>query len=161
MRMTSGELKRWRTIGGVEGLEAGFEFLERTDLAALPMGKHEIHGESVFALAMKCPSRAPGAGQFESHREYIDIQYLVSGEEIIGVAPVEKLKAVTPYDPAKDIVFYSPPESCQDLVIRPGHFAVFFPPEGHLPMCHSHGPHELHKVVVKVKIDYWEAHRKR
>ena len=156
--MTSVELKRWRTIGGFEGLEAGLEFLERTDLAALPMGKHEILGDSVFALAMKSPSRAPETGQFESHREYIDIQFLLSGEETIGVAPVEGLQVVTPYDAAKDIVFYALPKTYRDLVIRPGHFAVFFPPEGHLPMCHSNGPHELHKVVVKVRMDHWEAH---
>jgi biofilm protein TabA len=159
--MTSVELKRWRSIGGFEGLEAGLDFLERTDLAALPMGKHEILGDSVFALAMKSPSRAPETGQFESHREYIDIQFLLSGEETIGVAPVEELQVATPYDAAKDIVFYALPKTYKNLVIRPGHFAVFFPPEGHLPMCHSNGPHELHKVVVKVRMGYWEAHRKR
>jgi YhcH/YjgK/YiaL family protein len=159
--MRSGELKSWRTIQGLSGLQAGFEFLERADLAALPMGKHEIHGDSVYALAMKSPSRAPETGQFESHREYIDIQYLVSGEEIIGVAPVATLQVVTPYDAAKDIIFYAVPKTYRELEIRPGHFAVFFPPEGHLPMCHSHGPHELHKVVVKVRMDYWEANGKR
>ena len=159
--MTSVDLKRWRTIGGFEGLEAGLEFLERTDLAALPMGKHEILGDSVFALAMKSPSRAPEAGQFESHREYIDIQFLLSGEETIGVAPIEGLQVVTPYDAAKDIVFYALPKTYKNLVIHPGHFAVFFPPEGHLPMCHSNGLHELRKVVCKVRMDHWEAHQKR
>jgi YhcH/YjgK/YiaL family protein len=159
--MRSGELKSWRTIQGLSGLQAGFEFLERADLASLPMGKHEIQGDSVYALAMKSPSRAPESGQFESHRDYIDIQYLLSGEEIIGLAPVEKLQVVTPYDAAKDIIFYAVPKSYRELEIRPGHFAVFFPPEGHLPMCHSHGPHELHKVVVKVSMDYWNANTKR
>ena len=159
--MTSVELNKWRSIGWYEGLDAGLEFLERTDLAALPMGKHEILGDSVFALAMQSPSRAPETAQFESHQEYIDIQYLVSGEETIGIAPVEELRIATPYDAAKDIVFYALPKTYKDLVIRPGHFAVFFPHEGHLPMCHSNGPHELHKVVVKVSMDHWEAHRKR
>ena len=40
------------------------------------------------------------------------------------------------------------------------HFAVLFPGEGHLPMCHSHGPHQLHKVVVKVKVDYWKTRQR-
>jgi hypothetical protein len=68
--MICGKLDGWRQIDGVHGLEAGFEFLERSNLAALAMGKHEIQGEAVFALAMKAPSRAPEAGQFESHRDY-------------------------------------------------------------------------------------------
>jgi YhcH/YjgK/YiaL family protein len=144
----------------VKGLEAGFEFLGRGDLAALPMGKHTIDGDSVFALAMQSPSRDPSAGKFEAHQVYIDIQYLVSGAEMIGLAPVEGLKVTTPYDAAKDIVFYAVPATYQEVEIRPGHFAVFFPGEGHLPMCHSHGPHELHKVVVKVKMDYWKSRQR-
>lgn len=158
--MITGELKRWRNLEGTKGLAAGFEFLERGDLAALPMGRHIIDGDSVFALAMQSPSREPSAGKFEAHQDYIDIQFLVSGEEVIGVAPVEGLKVTTPYDAAKDIVFYAVPATYKDLEIRPGHFAVFFPGEGHLPMCHSHGPHQLHKVVVKVKVDHWKTRQR-
>jgi YhcH/YjgK/YiaL family protein len=158
--MITGELKRWRNLEGVKGLEAGFEFLERGDLAALPMGKHTIDGDSVFALAMQSPSREASAGKFEAHQAYVDIQYLVSGEEMIGVAPVEGLKVTTPYDTAKDVVFYDVPTTYKELEIRPGHFAVFVPGDGHLPLCHSHGPHQLHKVVVKVKVDYWKARRR-
>jgi YhcH/YjgK/YiaL family protein len=158
--MIAGSLKQWKSLEGVNGLEAGFEFLERGDLGALPMGKHPIDGDSVFALAMQSPSRDPSVGRFEAHQAYIDIQYLVSGEEMIGVAPVEGLKVATPYDSGKDIVFYAVPATYKELNIRPGHFAVFFPGEGHLPMCHSHGPHQLHKVVVKVKVDYWKARQR-
>ena len=158
--MITGELKRWRNLEGTKGLAAGFEFLERSDLAALPMGRHIIDGDSVFALAMQSPSREPSAEKFEAHQDYIDIQYLVSGEEVIGVTPVAGLQITTPYDAAKDIVFYAVPATYKDLEIRPGHFAVLFPGEGHLPMCHSHGPHQLHKVVVKVKVDYWKTRQR-
>jgi len=150
--MICGKLDGWRQIDGVHGLEAGFEFLERSNLASLAMGKHEIQGDAVFALAMKAPSRAPEAGQFESHRDYIDIQFLRSGEEGIGVLPIGQLQGATPYDAAKDLIFYDTPARYLELCVPPGHFAVFFPDEGHMPMCHAGGPHELHKVVIKVKV---------
>src|SRR5512143_2343810 len=120
IRMITGELKRWRSLEGTKGLAAGFEFLERSDLAALPMGRHIIDGDSVFALAMQSSSREPSAGKFEAHQDYIDIQYLVSGKEVIGVAPVAGLQVTTPYDAAKDIVFYAVPATYKDLEIRPG-----------------------------------------
>jgi YhcH/YjgK/YiaL family protein len=160
MPVFSGELKKWRKIKGMEGLEAGFEFLEKTNLAGLSLGKHEIDGNSLYALVSAAPSRAPEAGQFESHQNYIDIQYLVTGEEIIGVTTLDKLSVVKPYDSAKDIAFYAVPATYQKIEMHPGSFAVFFPEHGHLPLCHFNGPHELHKVVVKVKLDYWKAHRK-
>ena len=159
--MICGRVDGWRRIDGIEGLEAGFEFLEKTDLVTLPLGKHEIRGDAVFALAMKAPSKSPAEAKFESHRDYIDIQYLLSGAEMIGVAPTGQLQGATAYDTAKDIVFYATPDRYQALAIPPGHFAVFFPWEGHMPMCHSGGPHELHKVVIKVSLGYWESHRTR
>ncbi len=158
--MICGRLDGWRRIEGIEGLEAGFEFLEKTDLATLPLGKHEIQGDAVFALAMKAPSKTTDEARFESHRDYIDIQCLLSGEEIIGVVPRGQLQEASAYDAAKDLVFYATPGRYHELAIPPGHFAVFFPWEGHMPMCHSGGPHELHKVVIKVGMDHWKSHRK-
>jgi len=159
--MICGRVDGRRCIDGIEGLEAGFEFLEKTDLATLPLGKHGIRADAVFALAMKAPSKSPAAAKFESHRDSIDIQCLLSGAEMIGVAPTGQLQGATAYDAAKDIVFYATPQRYQSLTIPAGRFAVFFPWEGHMPMCHSAGPHKLHKVVIKVSINYWESHRKR
>lgn len=159
--MICGKLDGWRSIQGIEGLEAGFEFLEQTDLAALPSGRHEILGEAVFALAMRAPSKDPEAAKFESHRDYIDIQCLLAGEEIIGVLPVGQLAGATPYDAAKDLICYATPDRYLELGIPPGHFAVFFPGEGHMPMRHAGGPHELHKVVVKVRVSHWQGRRGR
>lgn len=159
--MICGKLEGWRRIAGVEGLEVGFEFLQQTDLAALPLGKHEIQGEEVFALAMQAPSRTLAEAKFESHRDYIDIQFLLSGEEMIGVLPIGQLAGATPYDAAKDLIFYATPARYHELRIPPGHFAVFFPDEGHMPMCQAGGPHELHKVVIKVKQSHWAARRGR
>ncbi|OGB94934.1 MAG: hypothetical protein A2Z31_08670 [candidate division NC10 bacterium RBG_16_65_8] len=159
--MICGRVDGWRCIEGIEGLEAGFEFLEKADPATLPLGKHEIQDDAVFALAMKASSKTTDEARFESHRDYIDIQCLLSGEEMIGVAPTGQLQGATTYDAAKDLVFYATPERYHELAIPPGHFAVFFPWEGHMPMCHSGGPHELHKVVIKVRVDHWKSHRTR
>lgn len=161
MNITVGKLKTWRTVKGIEGLEAGLEFLEKTNLGALPPGKHEINGDSLFATVSKSPSRAPETGQFESHRKYIDIQYVVAGAELIGVAPVGQLTLVSPYNEAKDFTLYSSPKQFANIEMHPGRFVVFFPEDGHLPLCHFNGVHEIHKVVVKVKLDYWKSRRKQ
>lgn len=161
MKIITGHLKTWRTLEGIEGLEDGLEFLEKTDLAALPLGKHEILGEDVYAMVQKVPSRDPQSGQFESHRKYIDIQYLISGAERIGVAPAGQLTVESPYVEAKDVALYAVPAQYENIEVQPGGFAVFFPEDAHLPLCHFNGEHELHKVVIKVKVDHWKARRKR
>jgi YhcH/YjgK/YiaL family protein len=159
--MLYGRLQGWRTIEGVQGLEPGFEFLERADLPTLPDGRHTIRGDEVYALIMRAPSKAPAAAQFESHHDYVDIQYLISGDEVLGVLPLGELMGATPYDPEKDVAFHVTPPTYPTLRLPPGHFAVFFPTDGHQPMCHAGTPGQLHKAVVKVKVSHWEATRMR
>ena len=123
-------------------------------------GNHEINGDAVFALVSNTPSRAPESGQFEAHQKYIDIQYVISGEEFIGVAPTKELQEVTAYDSAKDIAFYANPSEFENVEMQPGRFVVFFPENAHLPLCHCRGKQQIHKVVIKLRVDHWKACRK-
>ena len=148
--MIVGELKQWRSISGLAGLEGAFEFLEKNQNQELPLGKHLIEGEDIYAIIVRTPSRAAEAGQFESHRKYIDVQYLDAGMETIGYLPIANLNVTTPYQEPKDVEFYELPENYEKLSMYPGRFAVFFPGEGHLPNCHLGGEHQLSKIVVKV-----------
>jgi YhcH/YjgK/YiaL family protein len=145
----------------LKGFEAAFEFLDRKTLADVPVGKHAIEGELVYALVQKLPSRAAETAQFESHRKYIDLHYLLSGQEITGSAPAEELKIAVPYDESKDVMLYDVPQQYAKIEMRPGSFAIYHPGQAHLPNCHFQGPHDLHKVVIKVDADYLAAKRKQ
>ena len=148
--MIVGELKEWRNLPGLAGLEGAFEFLEKNQHQELPLGKQAIEGEDMYAIVVRAPSRPEETGQFESHRKYIDVQYLDAGMESIGFIPITNLTVATPYLEEKDIEFYELPESYEKLAMYPGRFAVFFPGEGHLPNCHLGGEHQLSKIVIKV-----------
>ena len=158
--MTHGDLKNWKSIPGVKGFEAAFEFLERKTLPDVPVGKHAIEGEQVYALVQKLPSRAAETAQFESHRKYIDLHYLVSGQEITGFAPADSLKLAVAYDESKDVILYAIPPQYTQIEMKPGRFAIYHPGQAHLPNCHFQGPHDLHKVVIKVHVDYLAAKKK-
>jgi len=159
-KVTYGDLKNWKSMPSLKGLEAAFKFLDRNTLAEVPVGKHAIEGDQVYALVQQSPSRAAETAQFESHRKYIDIHYLVSGQEITGFAPAEDLKLAVPYDDSKDVILYDVPELYTKIEMTPGRFAIYHPGQAHLPNCHFQGPHDLHKVVIKVHVDYLAARRK-
>ena len=155
--MFCGRVAGWRTIEGTAGLKEGFEFLERSDLTSLADGRYAIQGDDVYALVMRAPSKSPTDARFESHRDYIDIQCLLAGHEALGVLPIGQLGGATPYDAAKDLVFYDTPTAYPSLVLSAGHFAVFFPQDGHQPMRPAGAPGMLHKAVIKVRLRHWEA----
>jgi len=154
-----GNLKDWSAAPGIKGLERAFEFLARTDLAALPLGRTDIEGNDVFLTVSEAETRPPERVKFEAHRRYIDIQLVVRGQESIGYAPVASLVSSEPYDATKDIEFFSVPQESAAIALRAGDFVVFAPGDGHRPSLHLDGPHVSRKVVVKVSVAYRDRQR--
>ncbi len=131
------------------GCSEAFGFLDQPGLAELPDGKYEITGDRVYAIVERRPGRLVTEGRLEGHRKYIDVQYVISGEESMGWSPREGLEPAVAYDEARDLEFFAgQPESM--VRVPPGSFAVFLPTDAHLPLV-GDGP--IHKVVVKIAIN--------
>jgi biofilm protein TabA len=154
-----GNLKDWKSTTGIKGLERAFEYLARTDLGALPLGRTDIEGDDVYVMISEAGTRPPEQVRFEAHRRYIDIQCVVRGQEAIGFVPAARLVTVEPYDAAKDIEFFATPQESEVLALRAGDFAVFVPGDAHRPSLHLDGPHVSRKAVVKVSLAYLERQR--
>ncbi len=152
LTMINDDLKNWEKHPTLLAMADAFRFLSGPDLEKLETGRHEIHGNDMYALVQRSQSRAIETAEFEAHRLYLDIQYLVSGEEYIAVTPQAGLTVSKPYDQAKDIEFYVKPAKYEKVMMRPGRFAVFYPQDAHLPNCYPNQSGPLHKVVVKVRL---------
>lgn len=130
------------------GISEAFGFLDQPGLAELADGRYEISGDLVYAIVQRCKGKAPAEARLEGHRRYIDIQYVVSGEEQMGWAPRSDLRESDHYDSEKDLEFFDgEPRSL--VRVPPGCFAVFLPSDAHMP-CIGSGP--IHKVVIKVAV---------
>jgi YhcH/YjgK/YiaL family protein len=133
-------------------LAPGFEFL-RNMKPGLAVGKHEIGGGG-FAIVSEYQTSEPEDKKLEAHRKYIDIQYLVSGEEAIDVCPLGGLRTAVKYDMDKDIVFFHDPDSIGGIILQAGSFAVFYPEDAHRPgLTMEEGPAPVRKVVVKIPVE--------
>jgi biofilm protein TabA len=115
-------------------------------------GRHEIDGENIFALVQSYDTVPPTEKRFESHRDYIDIQYVHAGREVILYAPLSELTPETGYDAARDFTLYRDPTVSTPLALAPGYFTLFYPHDGHKPGCLSGPPERIRKVVIKVRV---------
>ncbi|MGF1698524.1 YhcH/YjgK/YiaL family protein [Vibrio lamellibrachiae] len=129
-------------------------FLNSTNLAALPNGRHDIEGDMMFANVMAFETGLSNTKQAEVHKDYIDVQCLISGEEVIQYC-IESPNnpAATEYDKTNDFFLVSSMENVNQITLQPNMFAVFFPGEPHKPGCFVESPTAIKKVVVKVHID--------
>lgn len=136
-----------------ERWDKAFNFLKDNDLKKLELKRYDIDGDNLFVPVSEYMTKNEEDAKFESHQKYIDIQYVVSGKELIGVAPASLKKDVLiPYDPAKDIEFMTV-ERYSDFPATPERFFIFFPGDLHRPGLKDGENSPVRKVVVKVKID--------
>ena len=134
-------------------LQAGFEFLIRQANADLADGRYEIDSDRMFALVQHYTTRGYGDTEPESHRRYIDLQYLITGRETIYWTPLDEIGPVAkPYDKEKDITFYGRNGNSRPFELSAGHFCLLFPEDAHQPGCHAGQPGPIHKAVIKIAV---------
>lgn len=132
-----------------ERIAKAFTFINETDLSAIALGKYEIDKDDIFALVQEYDTKDENECKLEGHSRYIDVQYIISGVELIGVRLLKEQKPVTKNE-ENDYTFY---EGDSDLIrIDKGMFAIFFPEDLHMPCIKSDQRSRVKKVVVKVKI---------
>ena len=131
-------------------MKTGFEFLKTQDLQGLEVGKYPIDCDQVFALVQEYHSKPIEEGKYETHRKYIDIQYIVSGRELIGCTNVGSLEPLDSYDAGRDIQFFAGQGDM--FLLDAGMFAVFFPEDAHMPCILVDGPEAVKKVVIKIAV---------
>ncbi len=142
-----------RQLALTPGLRTAVEFLRSKNTRDLPDGRIDLYGNEVFALVQRYETAATKAPKFEYHQKYLDVQFIASGEEIIGWAPAERMTVTESYDGAKDAGFGTVPEGqWTPAYLREGQLAVLFPEDGHAPRIAAGAPCRVVKVVVKVAV---------
>lgn len=135
-------------------LQKAVEHIRTTDWEHLQPGKYEIDGENMFAVVQEIETVPKADRKAECHAKYIDVQYLISGqEEIIGVARASANHTVIEDElETSDYALYEEVQGEFDLVLYPGMFAVFFPSDLHRPGCSTTGGTRIKKAVIKVSM---------
>ncbi|MBK1715195.1 YhcH/YjgK/YiaL family protein [Rubrivivax gelatinosus] len=129
----------------------GLRFLAGTDVTALPPGRIDLDGDRLFALVQDYDTEPKTQRRAESHARYIDIQYVATGLELIGYAPLTHAGAVEEDLLAeRDVQFFASVRDEADVLLGPGSYAVFHPTDVHRPGCCDDRSRKVRKVVVKV-----------
>ena len=134
-------------------LRLALQHLRDTDFTALPAGNYDLQGKDIYVQVIDMNTKPAADCRPEVHRQYADVQFLVTGCERIGVAVdtgnhqiAEDLLAT------RDLLFYTDVQDETTLTMRPGSFAVFMPSDVHRPGGAIDGPEPIRKVVMKVRV---------
>ncbi|MBQ1416531.1 MAG: YhcH/YjgK/YiaL family protein [Selenomonas sp.] len=138
-----------------EIIQKALDYLRDTDFTKVADGRYPIAGDKCFANVQRYNTRPEADCKPETHVKYVDIQYMVDGEEFMGWCPYSPdLEPLAPYDAEKDVTFYKALVPDSSIVLSPGCFAVLYPEDVHRPQAAVNDiPSPVIKVVVKVAVD--------
>lgn len=128
-----------------------YEFLNKFDPSQYSDGRYELE-DGVYVNIESYTTQFRSERKFESHQKYIDIQYMIDGEELITVCPKNELTISEPYIEEKDIVFYGNDLKGEDFLISSGCFLILNPADAHMPCVCVNGRQNVRKAVFKIPI---------
>jgi len=130
-----------------------FHFLKTHDLSQMNPGQYIIDSNNVIATISNLRPKDREQVKWEAHRNFNDLQYVIEGKAMMGIAAVTSPHAVVtvPYDPSTDIANFSiTGERYYEAL--PGTFFIFSPLEMHLPAFRIPGNDLVKKIVIKVRV---------
>lgn len=108
--------------------------------------------ENCFVLEQSYITKDKENCLFESHRKYIDIQYMFEGDEIMEVENVNNLEVSSIYDEKLDYAKHFQSTSSSSLKIKESEMAIFYPFDAHMPCIKIDENKKIIKAVFKILV---------
>jgi YhcH/YjgK/YiaL family protein len=133
--------------------DKAFAFLKDNDLKKIELKRYDLDGDNLYVTISEYTTKNLEETKYEVHKKYIDIQYIITGSEYIGIAPLASLNTVVqPYDAKKDIEYLTVKKG-EIVQATPAKFFIFFPEDAHMPSLKAGTNAPVRKAVVKIRID--------
>jgi len=126
-----------------------FQWMRDTDLQAIDPGTYVIEEGNLRAIVSDAPAPELEQVKWEAHENFSDIQYIVRGKALMGVAPVSEASVSEAYDSESDVAFFT--AEGEYFTADPGTFFIFTPEDAHRPGINVEGFDTVKKVVIKVR----------
>ncbi|MEG9476336.1 MULTISPECIES: YhcH/YjgK/YiaL family protein [Mannheimia] len=150
--MFFGHISNYNPAQYPKAIQFALDYLKNTDFDAMEAGVYELKGRDIYVQVLDLETKEKSAYQPEVHRNYLDVQYLHKGVELMAASiDLGNNPVAVEYNPERDIQFYASVQNENEFRCEAGNFAVFFPEDTHRTAIFA-GEAKIRKVVVKIKM---------
>ena len=133
------------------GFKEAFGFIEECMKSKPAPGKYIIKDSQIYALVQHYESTPAENVNWEGHRKYIDIQFVLTGKEIIEWTNIKAVSPDAVYQEEKDFLHCGNIKG-MSCTMSQGSFVILYPEDIHKPHCIWDTKCEVDKIVVKVAL---------
>lgn len=124
----------------------------KDNILGMEPGDYEIEGKAMFAKVFDVVTQQVENTKPEIHKEYIDIQYWASGNELMGYAPNYDNNIIVDSQIQNDLYFLKDVQQEIFIPASTGDIMVLFPEDIHRPAIRKDNAVTCRKVVIKVSV---------
>lgn len=141
-------LKRYDYVPNIDKV---IKFLTENDYKNMENGKYDLGDECRVAISEYDTKEVPDEVLLETHRDYIDLQMVASGEEAMFTQSIDDGEEKIPYNDVKDVEFFTS-SWYNTICLYDGNFALLFPNDLHNGSFEIEKSEKVKKLVFKLKI---------
>lgn len=145
--------QKHKSLGISNTLIRVIEYLKSEDFTTKEVGVYELEGKDIFYQVIETETEMEDKRFAESHKKYLDIQYVISGKEKIGFTPILEEYKIKEYIEERDLIFYESVKNEGYIIATEGCISIFYPEDVHRPQIAVDNPEKIKKIVVKVNKD--------
>lgn len=112
-------------------------------------GKY-VFSDDCFINVITVETTAEATKMMEAHVQFVDVQFMLDGEEKIYYTDKTALELGQEYDEKKDRSFYKWTKA-DEVTYKTGEGVVLYQNEAHLPGCAVGAPMTIKKAVIKIR----------
>jgi YhcH/YjgK/YiaL family protein len=133
--------------------DEAFNFLKTHDLTTLPKGNYIIDTGNVIASVSEVSPKQKDEVNWEAHRNFNDLQYIIAGKTGMGVSSISNKNAVVtiPYTLRGDTETFTVSDGAY-FDADQSKFFIFSPQDIHRPAFKAQGYDQIKKIVIKVRV---------
>lgn len=131
-------------------LDKALTYLTDHDLSTIAPGRYPIDGDDVWVKISDITTKPEEEALYEAHENFIDIQMVIHGHEVIRCAFRRDMEGVLEAHPERDVTFFrgiGMPFSLTD-----GDYLILFPDDVHAPALCQQAPATVRKALFKVRV---------
>lgn len=149
--MIHDKLAYWKTYEHLgERFRKAFLFIEEFKKNPKEDGEYSL-SENVKAIVTSYETDVSKDGPMECHRAYIDVQYMLSGSEIMEWTVSGQPALKQEYNEEEDCALYENSGALKIPVLE-DEFVVFWSQDLHRPGCRYENISSIRKIIVKIRV---------
>lgn len=133
-------------------IENAKQYLNGLTITEEDIGKTYNVDDNFFYSVQSYQTKSESECKLESHKNYVDIQIIISGEELMDISDILRLTVKEEYDSVNDVMFWNIPQRMMRVTLKAGDCIVLYPENAHRGAIAEFKSQRVIKIVGKVKI---------